>query len=45
MDEEDFIPLDPLPTDYKEKVFTPQEFTYINRGYCDYEPVELQLKN
>ena len=45
MDEEDFIQLDPLPSDYKEKIFTKEELEFINRGFTDFEPVELQLKN
>lgn len=42
-DDEDYIALPELPEDWKPQELTEEQQAYINRGYQDYEPPELQL--
>jgi hypothetical protein len=44
-EEEDFIALPELPKEWLIEPLTKETMDFINRGSCDTEPVELQLKN
>ena len=43
-DDDDFIPFNISTNDYKFTLSS-EQLTFINRASCEYEPVELQLKN
>ena len=43
--DEDFIALPDIPTEWFVEPLTKETMEFINRGSCDIEPVELQLKN
>lgn len=45
MDEEEFIKLPDIPEKWKIYELTKEEEKFINRGYCENEPIALQLKN
>ena len=42
---EDFIALPDLPKEWLIEPLTKDQMAVINRGSCDTEPFELQLKN
>ena len=44
-EDEDFIALPDLPAEWFIEPLTEETVDFINRGSCDIEPVELQLKN
>ena len=44
-EDEDFIALPALPAEWFIEPLTEETVDFINRGSCDTEPVELQLKN